>query len=63
MTTFENVLVGLDGRSGGRDAVALAAQLVAPHGHITLAHVREGELNALHAITPNLVKDERASSV
>jgi nucleotide-binding universal stress UspA family protein len=61
-TTFQNVLVGVDGRPGGRDAVALAAELLAPHGHMTLAHIREGELNPLHAITPNLVRDEHASS-
>jgi nucleotide-binding universal stress UspA family protein len=36
---FENALVGVDGRSGGRDAIALAAQLLAPHGRLTLAHV------------------------
>ncbi len=59
---FQNVLVGVDGRPGGRDAVALAAQLVAPQGQMTLAHVREGELNSLHAITPNLVSDELSSS-
>lgn len=62
MTMFENVLVGVDGSPGGRDAVALAARLVVPHGHMTLAHVREGELNPLHAITPKLVGAERASS-
>ena len=62
MAMFESVLVGVNGRPGGRDAVALAAQLVAPHGHMTLAHVRAGELNPLHAITPNLVTDELSSS-
>lgn len=59
---FENVLVGVDGRPGGRDAVALAAQLVAPHGRVTLAHVRQGELNPVHAITPKLIGAEHASS-
>jgi nucleotide-binding universal stress UspA family protein len=61
-TMFENVLVGVDGRPGGGDAVALAAQLVAPHGRVTLAHVRQGELNPVHAITPNLLSAERAAS-
>jgi hypothetical protein len=27
---FENVLVGVDGHQGGRDAIALARQLAAP---------------------------------
>ncbi len=36
---FNNVLVGVDGRQGGRDAIALAAQLAAPGARITLAHV------------------------
>jgi nucleotide-binding universal stress UspA family protein len=62
MTMFENVLVGVDGRSGGRDAVALAAQLLAPHGRVTLAHVLQGELNPVHAITPKLVGAEHTSS-
>jgi len=62
MTMFENVLVGVDGRPGGRDAVALAARLVAPHGRVTLAHVRQGELDPVHAITPKLIAAEHASS-
>jgi nucleotide-binding universal stress UspA family protein len=36
---FSNVLVGVDGRQGGRDAIALAKQLAAPDGHIALAHI------------------------
>lgn len=36
---FRNVLVGVDGRSGGRDAIALAKQLAAPDAVITLAHI------------------------
>ncbi len=36
---FGNVLVGIDGRRGGRDAVELARQLAAPEAVITLAHV------------------------
>ena len=36
---FTNVLVGVDEHGGGRDAVALAAQLTARGGEITLAHV------------------------
>lgn len=36
---FDNVLVGVDGHQGGRDAIALATQLAAPGAEITLAHV------------------------
>jgi nucleotide-binding universal stress UspA family protein len=36
---FDKVIVGVDGRSGGRDAIALARELVAPDGQTTLAHV------------------------
>jgi len=36
---FRRVLVGVDGRPGGRDAIALASRLVAPDGVITLAHI------------------------
>lgn len=35
---FSNVLIGIDGRQGGRDAIALARQLAAPEATITLAH-------------------------
>jgi nucleotide-binding universal stress UspA family protein len=36
---FDNILVGVDGRQGGRDAIALAEQLAAPGASLTLAHV------------------------
>lgn len=36
---FSNILVGVDGRQGGRDAIALAGQLAAPGARVTLAHV------------------------
>jgi nucleotide-binding universal stress UspA family protein len=39
---FKNVLVGVDGRPNGRDAIALASHLTAPDGKLTLAHVRIG---------------------
>jgi nucleotide-binding universal stress UspA family protein len=44
---FNNVLVGVDEHQGGRDAVALAAQLTARGGRLTLAHVYHDEA-ALH---------------
>lgn len=36
---FDNVLVGVDGRPGGDDAVALARQLAAPSARVTLANI------------------------
>jgi nucleotide-binding universal stress UspA family protein len=39
---FDNVLVGVDGRPGGRDAIALAKELAPDHATITLAHVYGG---------------------
>lgn len=36
---FKNVIVGIDGRSGGRDAVALGRRLLDPQGRLTLVHV------------------------
>ncbi|MGZ4282999.1 MAG: universal stress protein [Solirubrobacteraceae bacterium] len=36
---FTNVLVGVDGRQGGSDAIALARQLASPDATITLANI------------------------
>jgi nucleotide-binding universal stress UspA family protein len=41
---FGKVLVGVDGRPGGRDAIALATQLMEPGSHLTLACVYGGNL-------------------
>jgi len=40
---FTNVFVGVDGRQGGRDAIALARRLAAPDAAITLAHLYGSE--------------------
>ncbi len=56
---FENVLVGVDGRPNGRDAIALASHLTGPDGQLTLAHVHSGRMPALHPVTP---ADELAGS-
>jgi hypothetical protein len=40
---FDNVVIGVDGRSGGRDAIALAKRLAAPDARVTLAHVYGSE--------------------
>jgi nucleotide-binding universal stress UspA family protein len=59
---FKRVLVGVDGRSNGRDAVALATRLIEPGGTLTLAHVHSGEVGPLHARTPSLAAHEREAS-
>jgi nucleotide-binding universal stress UspA family protein len=59
---FRNVLVGVDGRANGRDAVALAQRLADPDGTLTLAHVHSGELHPLHASTPGLLEQEQKTS-
>ena len=43
---FEHIVVGVDGREGGRDAVALARLLVAVGGELTLAYVVAGDAHA-----------------
>jgi nucleotide-binding universal stress UspA family protein len=59
---FKNVLIGVDGRPGGRDAMALASRLADPAGTLTLAHVHSGALRPSHAISPGLVREERQAS-
>ena len=39
LVAFKNVLVGVDGTSAGRDAIAVGTMLRDPHGRLTLAHV------------------------
>ncbi|HSZ05874.1 MAG TPA: universal stress protein [Solirubrobacteraceae bacterium] len=59
---FKNVLVGVDGRPNGRDAIALAARLTDPAGSLTLAHVHSGELRPSHALAPSVLRGEREAS-
>jgi nucleotide-binding universal stress UspA family protein len=56
---FTNVLVGVDGRLSGRDAIALAAQLTEPGGAVTLAHVYPGVYKPSHAVVRGLVSEDR----
>jgi nucleotide-binding universal stress UspA family protein len=58
---FENVLVGVDGAAGGRDAIALASLLTGADGAITLVHVRPGAPR-LRGDAPELVEDERQAA-
>jgi nucleotide-binding universal stress UspA family protein len=59
---FSNVLVGVDGRSSGRDAIALASRLAGPEAKLTLAHVHSGQVHPLQAATPALASEEREGS-
>lgn len=59
---FKNVLVGVDGRSTGRDAIALAAALTDPNGKLTLANVRNDMLNPVYATAPGAIISEREVS-
>jgi nucleotide-binding universal stress UspA family protein len=59
---FKNVVVGVDGRAGGFDAIALASRLADADAKLTLVHVYTGGLNPTHAITPGLVNEEREAS-
>ncbi|MGN6373134.1 MAG: universal stress protein [Solirubrobacteraceae bacterium] len=59
---FNTVLVGVDGRPTGRDAIALASRLVDPAGKLTLAHVHSGPMHPAYAVVPDLLRDEREAS-
>lgn len=59
---FKNVLVGVDGRPNGRDAIALASHLADPVRKLTLVHIHSGPLHPGHAITPGLLEEERKAS-
>jgi nucleotide-binding universal stress UspA family protein len=58
MTMFNNTLVGVDGRAGGRDGIALASRLTSPDGTLTLAHIHPGHLRPSHAISAELIRQE-----
>jgi len=59
---FENVLVGVDGRAGGRDAIALASHLIDRDGKLTLVHVHSGGVRLTHPITAGLAQEEREAA-
>jgi nucleotide-binding universal stress UspA family protein len=60
---FKKALIGVDGRPGGRDAIALGSRLTDLAGKLTLAHVHSGPLLPSHAISPALVRAEHQASV
>ncbi len=59
---FKNVLVGVDGRPTGRDAIAFAARLLDPEGKLTLGHVHGDMLSPVHAAVPGVIEEERKTS-
>lgn len=58
---FKNVLVGVDGRPTGRDAIAFATRLLDPEGKLTLAHVHSDVLSPIHAAAPGVIEERKAS--
>ena len=59
---FENVIVGVDERPTGSDAIELARHLVSPQGKLMLVNVHSGELSLVHAVHPELLAGEREAS-
>lgn len=59
---FSNVIVGVDGAEGGRDAIALAKFLLADGGRLTLGNVYPGESYIWRGGTPIYQTIERDDS-
>jgi nucleotide-binding universal stress UspA family protein len=62
MTMFKNVLVGVDGRPNGRDAIALATRLGGGDGKLTLAYVHRGEAKEDLEDSHKLLEAEREAA-
>ena len=59
---FDNVLIGIDGEQGGRDAIALARLLATPRATLALAHVTDAWHGALRSVVPGrTAQDQRAA--
>ncbi len=59
---FENVVVGVDGSSGGRDAIALARLLKDPAAKLTFVFVRSSEIAEDVAESEQLLERERSAA-
>ncbi len=59
---FENVIVGVDGRQGGRDATALARCLAGPGATVTLANVCERMYVPAYGASPARTGDDRLAA-
>jgi nucleotide-binding universal stress UspA family protein len=60
---FRQIVVGVDGREGGRDAAALAKLLVAPEGELTLAYVFPGDAHAYRGASAAYEPSDRERAV
>src|SRR5581483_6068776 len=60
---YANVLVGVDQELGGRDAIALATELLADGGALTLAHVHNGYPMVGRGASPVYEAAERTRAV
>src|SRR3954451_24362864 len=62
---FQHIVVGVDGREGGRDAVALATRLVVVGGKLTLAYVVAGDADAYRGTggAPEAADEGRAQAL
>jgi len=58
---FRNVVVGVNGSTGGRDAIALATGLLAKDGNLALAHVHGGDART-RTVSPEFALSERTRS-
>jgi nucleotide-binding universal stress UspA family protein len=58
---FENVIVGVDGKPGGRDAIALAGRLAGEGATVALVHVRGGA-HPLHPMAAGLPTEEASDA-
>jgi nucleotide-binding universal stress UspA family protein len=59
---FKNVIVGVDGRDGGRDAAALGKRLCAEDGMLTLAYIYPLEPRAWRGTTPAYDTEQRETA-
>ena len=59
---FGNVLVGVDGAAGGRDAIALGRAILEPGGSLTLLNIRAEPTGWLYGPAPGLSEGEREAS-
>ena len=59
---FRNVLVGVDGTPGGRDAIALARRLSDPGAKLTLVFVRSSDIAEDVADSEELLERERSGA-
>ena len=60
---FENVVVGIGDSEGGRDAIALAQQLLTGDADLTLAHVYAGDPYVYRGVSAEFEESERRQDI